>query len=123
MRPARTGGAKGDAGVASFCSAGCAHERFHASLLLSGAARRLSSLALCLLLILPAYPQNWNQGGTGLTISREAQVQYNRWFAETVSACVRACAERKSPGNNLFRQYDPPKGVKENDTTAPVTKA
>ncbi|CAM9572662.1 unnamed protein product, partial [Ectocarpus fasciculatus] len=32
----------------------------------------------------PDNMSNWNQEGTGLTISRDEQVTYNKWFAETV---------------------------------------
>ncbi|CAM9517248.1 unnamed protein product, partial [Scytosiphon promiscuus] len=34
----------------------------------------------------PDNMSNWNQGGTGLTISRDEQVSYNKWFADTVHA-------------------------------------
>ncbi|CAM9806093.1 unnamed protein product, partial [Hapterophycus canaliculatus] len=32
----------------------------------------------------PDNMSNWNQRGTGLTISRDQQISYNKWFADTV---------------------------------------
>lgn len=86
-------------GSALVCSAGRTHAYSHAALLLLGVVPNPIPLTVHA----PTYPlsfclfvrccsscvsQNWNQDGTGLTITREEQIQYNRWVTETVSACA-----------------------------------